>query len=246
MTWILGFRFQYWCVILLPFVLASSCVEDNEFEALDCVHVVYSEDFENGIPLGWFGLSNCEDQLKMSDFGWMIDQCGSCNIGSEFVQNGSTHAFCHTQRGRALNGRRAILYSRIIRRYLDKNIGMTFQVNNGNWPGEFYVNVNNGLVRKKVFPADSLTEVIDLDSTGNWKEVFVDFSTAGDSLIQLEFIATLPFNDSDGFIAIDNFTLCREKPDGMISNWGLGILALGLIILGVLGIRNMSQDGVDG
>lgn len=216
-----------------------------------CDQVIYTESFEAGVPQGWMDLGI--DQYKTGtsfNEGWVIDRdtTFTAGTGPNGAEEGDFYAYCDGS-GPIGRGETASMLSPPIEIPDAYVPALTFYLNMHGRAGSFEVNiVPNGESPISILPAVSADIPGGLHDAGEWEQIYVSLDAYKNQSVQLEFVTTKPSGVNEGDIAIDHISICTSVEPVTVpamGQWGVMILFMICIILGVVAISNGSFTPVE-
>ena len=184
-------------------------------------------------------MGHCVEHLDYKKISWVISGEDSCTTKHGLPYTESRYVFHQNSKELDDNRGPAVLYTGIMRPWARERSALKFLLDKHTWEGEFFVFAKNGHYRRQIYPSDSLMLHPSKVSRKGWEELFIDFYIPQDSLVQFEFIAISNEETNEGYVAIDNFYICGDSGQPMISTWGLVALGFGLAIFGAIAVKRL-------
>ena len=231
------------CIIslIVTAVAISAQIPSNTRGAI-CVNELLYEDFDGTVPDGWEG----DWMLLAPPFreGWHVQSGPSPDVpgtGADTAFSGSHYIYFESSGPAPVNSTFAIQTPPIS--LTDVNTSIRFRVlMHGGDIGMLNVNVLSG-------PGFTTSETVmtivgeqhSSSAFENWEEAFVDIREYDKQPIRVEFEG-MKMSTNQGDIAIDLVQVCSEPRVPTMSEWGLIILSLVLMIFCVVSIQNRSIE----
>ncbi len=228
--------------LLLLFIIGGTFVNaqiPGNDDNLPCVNQVFLEDFSSEVPLGWEGdFMLLEPPLAE---GWIL-QSGptpTTNTGPDVAFSGDYYLYLETS-GPAGTGEKYTVSTSSIDLTAIQEVSPTVRFRvlmYGENMGSLFLNVLSGpgfTNRENVLTISGQQH--NSGDVSNWEEAFVNIGQYEGEVIRLEFVG-MKGNGSRGDIAIDLLQVCTDPRIPTLGEWGMIILSLSFLIIGVVFIR---------
>ena len=228
------------CLLTIVIILAKLSFINAQISPVpagfNCDEIIFSESFENGIPVGWNSLSVDRAKGNFFNEGWVIDRDTTFTTatGPEGAQDGVFYIYCDGS-GPIGRGSFVALTSPLIDLTDVNEPALSFYLNMHGRSGIFYVNVVEGANVIQALSAVDGNVAGGVHTANVWEEVHIDLSGYINKTIAIQLVAQKPLDPHNGDVAIDNLVVCSKAipaPIPTISLWCLLTLSSMFLVIG--------------
>lgn len=205
-----------------------------------CGESLIQEDFGAMQPIGWTGSFNMGVVVTE---GWTsaTGPTPTANTGPDAPFKGSHYLYLETNGPAPLDSSYRI-QTPVIDFGGDASILRFRLLMHGAQIGSFQVNVLTGpTYTTRTQLLNRVGQQHTSGAVANWEDIFLDLTAYSSQMVKIEFVGMKGAGEL-GDIGIDDVVVCKYILIPTLSQWGIIILSLLALIIGILGIRNNERN----